>query len=84
MKTLDDVVFQPVRVATHSDDGEGLLVLVNSELVAVLVRLSEHHPDRAGEWFLEHGFGRLDGPEHAVFADLDAARAWIVQKLSRP
>jgi hypothetical protein len=30
---------------------------------------------------LEVGFGRLDGPNHPTFPDVDAAQAWISERL---
>jgi hypothetical protein len=71
---------QPVRVGNGFDE-EGLLVFdMDQRLVAVLVRLSEQHEEQAGRWFLEVGFGRLDGPNHPVFTDLDEAQDWIEQR----
>jgi hypothetical protein len=74
------LTLQPVRVA-NSHDEEGLLVLAEDRLVAVLVRLSEEHGDLSGDWFLEAGFGRLDGPHHPTFRDLDEAQDWIARHL---
>ncbi len=71
---------QPVQVGNCFDE-EGLLVFdTDQRLVAVLVRLSEQHEEQAGQWFLEVGFGRLDGPNHPVFSDLDEAQNWIEQR----
>jgi hypothetical protein len=71
---------QPVQVATGSDDCESQLVFADGFLVAVLVHLSNQH-EEAGMWFLEAGFGLISGPEQPPFADLDAAQAWISQRL---
>lgn len=73
---------QPVRVATSSDDSASQLVFSDGFLVAVLVRLSEQHEEEAGMWFLEAGFGLISGPEEPSFADLDAAQAWISERLA--
>ena len=74
---------QAVRVATGSDE-EGMLVFTpDQRLVAVLTCLCEHHEELSGHWFLEAGFGRLDGPDHPTFADLDTAQEWISQRLAR-
>ena len=70
---------QPVRVATGPGDEEGCLVFTDGRLLAVLVRLSEGYDDLSGTWFLEHGFGTLDGPTHPTFADIDAAQAWTAR-----
>jgi hypothetical protein len=74
---------QAVRVATGSDE-EGMLVFdEDHRLTAVLTRLTDQHDGVAGHWFLETGFGWLDGPDHPTFADLDAAQEWISQRLTK-
>ncbi len=50
--------------------------------MAVLVRLSDENEVAPGQWYLEAGFGRLDGISHPAFADLDAAQQWISQRLT--
>jgi hypothetical protein len=72
--------FRPVRVATRSDDEDGLLAFAGDRLVAVLVRLSEMHDDMAGLWFLEASFGLRD--ERQTFPDLSSAEAWIRKHVS--
>jgi len=68
---------QPVCVATGFDE-EGMLVLDKEQrLRAVLVRLSDHNEVAPGQWYLEAGFGRLDGPDHPTFSNLDMAQDWI-------
>ena len=74
---------QPVRVATGSDE-EGMLVFADDQrLVAVLTRLGDQYEELSGRWFLETGFGQLEGPDHPSFSDLDAAQDWISQRLAR-
>jgi len=75
--------FQPVTVETNAADEDGCLVFADNRLVAVLVRLSELHGRKAGRWYSEHGFGKLDGPAHPDFTDLDKARDWVAQRLAR-
>lgn len=75
------LTLQPVRVQVLGAAEEGCLVFADGVLAAVLTRLSEQHGEMAGSWFLEHGFGALDGPEHPVFSDLDAARRWTERRL---
>jgi hypothetical protein len=70
---------QPTPVAAI--DAEGLLVFSDLGLVAVLVRLSELHEEKAGQWFLEAGFGELDRHQCRMFPDLDAAQDWIADHL---
>jgi hypothetical protein len=74
---------QPVRVATGFDE-EGMMVLDEEQrLVAVLVRLSDDNEVAAGQWYLEVGFGRIDGTNHPTFSNLDYAQAWISQRLAK-
>ena len=75
---------QAVRVATGSDE-EGMLVFdADHRLTAVLTRLTDQHDEVSGYWFLETGYGRLDGSGHPTFADLDRAQHWIRQRLADP
>ena len=73
---------QPVQVATGHDEGGMLVFDENRRLIAVLTHLSEHNEVAPGQWFLEAGFGRLDGVHHPTFANLDAAQDWIRQRLT--
>lgn len=74
---------QPVQVATGSGDTDSHLVFSEGFLVAVLVRLSDDHEDRAGMWFLEAGFGRVDHPDPPTFSDLDEALNWVDRQIER-
>jgi hypothetical protein len=74
---------QPMRVATGFDE-EGMMVLDEEQrLVAVLVRLSDENEVAPGQWYLEAGFGRIDGTNHPLFSNLDMAQDWIGQRLAR-
>ncbi len=74
---------QPMRVATGFDE-EGMMVLDGEQrLVAVLVRLSDDNEVAPGQWYLEAGFGRLDGGSHPTFSNLDMAQDWISQRLAK-
>ena len=75
------LTFQPVPIDTGGTDEDGCLMFVNDRLVAVLVRLSEQHGSQAGSWYFEHGFGRLDGPSHPLFSELDEAQDWVAERL---
>jgi hypothetical protein len=72
---------QPITIETGGPDEDGCLVLANGRLVAALIRLSDGHAEMAGRWYLEHGFGPLDGPTHPTFSDLDSAQGWIARRL---
>lgn len=77
------LTLQPVCVGNGSDE-EGLLVFDNEQqLVAVLSHLSEDNEAAPGQWYLEAGFGRIDGTSHPTFSDLDLAQAWINKRLAR-
>ncbi len=81
---MTHITLQPIPVMTGSQDHEGRLVLVNGQLAAVLVRLSDEvHGEARGRWFLETGFGRCDGAEHPVFESLDEAEAWVRRRIER-
>jgi len=74
---------QPIRVATGFDE-EGMMVLDEQQrLVAVLVRLSDENEVAPGQWYLEAGFGRLDGGSRPLFSNLDMAQDWISQRVAR-
>jgi hypothetical protein len=76
------LTLQPMRVATGFDE-EGMMVLNEQRLVAVLVRLSDDNEVAPGQWYLEAGFGRLDGGSHPTFSNLDMAQDWISQRLAK-
>ncbi len=77
------LTLQPMRVATGFDE-EGMMVLDGEQrLVAVLVRLSDDNEVAPGQWYLEAGFGRLDGGSHPTFSNLDMAQDWISQRLAK-
>jgi hypothetical protein len=74
---------RPIRVATGFDE-EGMMVLDEEQrLVAVLVRLSDENEVAPGQWYLEAGFGRLDGGSHPLFSNLDMAQDWISQRVAK-
>jgi hypothetical protein len=72
----------PVRVGNGSDE-EGMLVFNGGQrLVAVLTHLGGQYGPVSGHWYLESGYGRVDGITHPTFADLTAAKEWINQRLA--
>ena len=74
---------QPVRVANGSDE-EGMLVFNGQQrLVAVLTHLGDQYDRASGYWYLETGFGRLDGPNHPIFANLEEAQDWLNRRLGQ-
>ncbi|CAA2099332.1 hypothetical protein MBUL_00094 [Methylobacterium bullatum] len=75
------VVLQPIAVDTASPDRDGMLVIANGLLVAVLVRLDAPDHDKPGFWFLEATFGRLHGARPPSFATLGNATQWLRRQL---
>ncbi len=76
------LTLQPIRVATGFDE-EGMMVLDEEQrLMAVLVRLSDENEVAPGQWYLEAGFGRIDGTNHPHFSNLDLAQDWISQRVA--
>jgi len=77
------LTLQPIRVATGFDE-DGMLVFDEEQrLVAVLTHLSDENEVAPGQWYLEAGFGRLDGISHPIFSNLDMAKDWMAQRLTR-
>ena len=73
---------QPVRVANDFDEESMLVFNGQHRLVAVLAHLSADNEVAPGQWYLEAGFGRLDGSSHPTFANLEMAQEWIAQRLA--
>lgn len=69
----------PIRL-DHESDTEGMLVMREGRLTAILTKLSDTHGDRAGEWFVECAFG-LSLDSELCFADLDQAKIWLAAQL---
>jgi hypothetical protein len=76
------LTLQPIRVATGFDEDGMMVIDEEQRLVAVLTHLADDNEMAPGQWYLETGFGRIDGVDHPAFADLDAAQAWISQRLA--
>jgi len=76
------LTLQPIRVTTGFDE-EGMMVLDGEQrLVAVLVRLSDANEVAPGQWYLEAGFGHIDGGSHPTFSNLDLAQDWIGERVA--
>lgn len=71
----------PLRVRTGSADNHGLLILVDGELVAVLVELSDDgHEHHQGSWHVEAVFGLDTGRVHDTFPTAQEAADWVCEK----
>jgi len=75
------VVLQPIAVDTGSLDREGMLVIANGMLVAVLVHLCAPDHANRGCWFLEAGLGPLRDLRPSAFATLNDATRWLRRHL---
>jgi len=70
-------------VATGFDE-EGMMVFDEERrFMAVLVRLSDENEVAPGQWYLEAGFGCLNGGSHPLFSNLDQAQSWISQRFEK-
>jgi hypothetical protein len=70
------ITFQPIQVALHARSVDGLLVVCDSAVCAVLTRL-DADVDPPGGWFVEAAFGPLDDRKHPSFLELDEVEAWV-------
>gem|GEM_PF-950746 len=80
-----DISFQPMRVRIDGHDSEGMLILADSQLAAVIVRLDGeiHDPRNKGLWHLEAGFGKCDvRVAPPMFATPEEAGAWVERALT--
>jgi hypothetical protein len=79
------ISFQPMRVLIDGHDSEGNLVLADSQLAAVFVRLegTHHDPEHKGSWHLEAGFGKCSTRFAPLFRTPDEAGGWVEQILTR-
>lgn len=74
-----DISFQPMRVLIDGHDTEGSLVLADSQLAAVFVRLdgTYHDPEHKGWWHMEAGFGKCHSHNAPLFRTPEEAGAWV-------
>lgn len=69
-----------LKVRTGSADANGVLMLVDDHLVAILVELvDEVHDQARGRWALEHTFGLFNISAPETFADVDQAWDWVLR-----
>ncbi|MBD2747101.1 hypothetical protein IC232_10405 [Microvirga sp. BT688] len=74
-----------MRVLIDGHDSEGILILADGQLAAVIVRLDGeiHDPKSKGLWHLEAGFGRCDvRVAPPMFATHEEAGAWVQRALT--
>lgn len=80
-----DISLQPMRVLIDGHDSDGRLILADSQLAAVIVRLdgAHHGLERKGQWHLEAGFGRCNIRDAPLFKTPEEAGAWVERTLMR-
>ena len=71
------VVMQPIAVDTASPDRNGMLVMANGMLIAILARLETPDHEQPDGWFLEATFGNLECRSAPVFDSLEDATRWF-------
>ncbi|MBZ9892234.1 hypothetical protein LB559_30325 [Mesorhizobium sp. BR1-1-3] len=64
------------RIGTVEGGEAGVLVWKSDQLVAVLTRIDEEAYSTKGKWFLETGFGLLNGL-HKNFDTIEEAVLWV-------
>ena len=73
---------QPVKIASDSEDENGVLVLADGRLVVVLSKLqAAFHGEDHGRWYIEAGFGRCDVSPPPPFENLPDALRWVAGRL---
>ncbi len=67
-----------LNIRTGTDDRNGLLMLLDGELVAILIELSDAvHEEACGRWALEMSFGLDDGRAPETFVSIEQAWDWV-------
>ncbi|MDX8434611.1 MULTISPECIES: hypothetical protein [Mesorhizobium] len=64
------------RIGTIEGGESGFLVWKSDQLVAVLTQIDEEAYSTKGKWFLETGFGLLNG-QHKNFDTVEEAVMWV-------
>ncbi|MEE1610360.1 hypothetical protein [Microvirga sp. CF3016] len=75
------LALQPVCVANGWDEEVVLVFDKAHRVLAVLTHPSEQNEVAHGQWYLEAGFGPVDGIERPTFADLEDAQDWLSRRL---
>lgn len=72
-----------MKVRTGSADANGLLMMLDDQLIAILVELTDHiHGEARGRWALEHTFGLFNISAPETFASIDQAWDWVTRAAS--
>ncbi len=75
---LPDTSTIRLNIRTGTDDRNGLLMLLDGELVAILIELGDAvHEEACGRWALEMSFGIDDDRSPETFASIEQAWDWV-------
>lgn len=73
----------PLKIRTGSADANGLLMLLDGQLIAILVELTDQiHGQACGRWALETTFGLFNISAPETFANIDQAWDWVTRAAS--
>jgi hypothetical protein len=73
---------EAVKLATHVDNDARLVFANDDRLIAIFSKLDGLHGEWTGRWYLEAGFGPLDGPHRPHFGSLEEALGWIEARMN--
>ena len=69
-----------MQIRTGSADSNGMLMLLDDQLIAILVELADEiHGDACGRWALETSFGLFSSFAPETFVSLDQAWDWLLR-----
>lgn len=75
------VSFETVTLDAGEDE-EGMMLLRDGRLLAILCRLGPSHDELQGRWFVEAAFGDHGLRTGITFGDLAEAEAWAMADAS--
>lgn len=69
-----------IKVRTGSADENGVLMVFDNQLIAILIELSDEvHGETRGRWALEHTFGLFSISAPETFVSVEQAWDWIIR-----
>lgn len=69
--------YKPITLDTNGTDDQGMLVLCEGRLTAILSHLSAIHDEMAGLWYLEMMFGKSPAKPRYTFANPEEFVDWL-------
>ena len=72
-----------MKVRTGSADANGMLLILDGQLIAILVELTDEiHGQACGRWGLENSFGLFNISAPETFASIAQALDWVTRAAS--